>query len=446
MERRYLWISRTASFRLAGPSSLNQPPQPVPGLSPYARLVRPRLEEALADTPAVLVHGPRQSGKTTLARDVGDAAGYGYVTFDDDTTRAAAEADAVGFVDALPDRVVLDEVQRVPALFTSLKAAIDRDRTPGRFLLTGSANVLLVPRLADSLAGRMETIRLHPLSQAELAGISDPARTFLARLVAGILPASTGDRLAEALAARVAAGGFPAALARSTGRRRAAWYRDYVDTIVQRDVRDLSRIRSLDVLPRLLAAAASQTSRLLNVTDLAGPFQLTQPTIRDYVTLLERVFLLDEIPPWHSNRLSRLVKAAKLHVGDTGLACALLGVDAEALWADRPLYGQMLETFVVQELRRLASGHEDPVAFHHLRDRDGTEVDVVLEVGGRRIVGVEVKAAASVRTSDFAGLRKLRDAAGERFVAGVVLYDGEATHPFGDDLWAVPIRCLWEPS
>ena len=418
----------------------------MPGPSPYARLVRPRLEEALADTPAVLVHGPRQSGKTTLARDVGDAAGYGYVTFDDDTTRAAAEADAVGFVDALPDRVVLDEVQRVPALFTSLKAAIDRDRMPGRFLLTGSANVLLVPRLADSLAGRMETIRLHPLSQAELAGISDPARTFLARLVAGILPASTGDRLAEALAARVAAGGFPAALARSTGRRRAAWYRDYVDTIVQRDVRDLSRIRSLDVLPRLLAVAASQTSRLLNVTDLAGPFQLTQPTIRDYVTLLERVFLLDEIPPWHSNRLSRLVKAARLHAGDTGLACALLGVDAEALWADRPLYGQMLETFVVQELRRLASGYEDPVAFHHLRDRDGTEVDVVLEVGGRRIVGVEVKAAASVRTSDFAGLRKLRDAAGERFVAGVVLYDGEATHPFGDALWAVPIRCLWEPS
>ena len=446
MERQYLWLSRTASFRLAEPSSLNQPPQPVPGPSPYARLVRPRLEEALADTPAVLVHGPRQSGKTTLARDVGDAAGYGYVTFDDDTTRAAAEADAIGFVDALPDRVVLDEVQRVPALFTSLKAAIDRDRTPGRFLLTGSANVLLVPRLADSLAGRMETIRLHPLSQAELAGISDPARTFLARLVAGILPASTGDRLAEALAARVAAGGFPAALARSTGRRRAAWYRDYVDTIVQRDVRDLSRIRSLDVLPRLLAVAASQTSRLLNVTDLAGPFQLTQPTIRDYVTLLERVFLLDEIPPWHSNRLSRLVKAARLHMGDTGLACALLGVDAEALWADRPLYGQMLETFVVQELRRLASGYEDPVAFHHLRDRDGTEVDVVLEVGGRRIVGVEVKAAASVRTSDFAGLRKLRDAAGERFVAGVVLYDGEATHSFGDALWAVPIRCLWEPS
>lgn len=415
-------------------------------LPPYARLVRPRLDEALADTPAVLVHGPRQSGKTTLAREVGDAAGYGYLTFDDDTTRAAAEADAVGFVEALPDRVVLDEVQRVPGLFTSLKVAVDRDRSPGRFLLTGSANVLLVPRLADSLAGRMETIRLHPLAQAELAGIGDPSRTFLARLIAGDVPASTGERLGEALAARVAAGGFPAALARSTDRRRAAWYRDYVDTIVQRDVRDLSRIRSLDVLPRLLTVVASQTGRLLNITDLAGPFQLTQPTIRDYVTLLERVFLLDEIPPWHSNRLSRLVKTAKLHAVDTGLACALLGADAEALWADRELYGSMLETFVVQELRRLASGHEDPVAFHHLRDRDGTEVDVVLEVGGRRIVGVEVKAAASVRSADFAGLRKLRDAAGARFVAGVVLHDGDATRPFGDTLWAVPIRCLWEST
>ena len=414
----------------------------------YRRLIRPLLEEALADTPVVLVHGPRQCGKTTLARDVGDAASYVYRTFDDDTLRAAAEADPVGFVAGLPDRTVLDEVQRVPGLFTSLKAAVDRDRTPGRFLLTGSANVLLVPHLSDSLAGRMEVLRLHPLSQHELAGLAGEAPTFVERLFQAQIGLATelreGSRLGHALAETVAAGGYPAALERTAPRRRAAWYRAYVDTIVQRDVRDLAAIRNLDALPRLLAVVASQTARLLNVADLSGPFQMTRPTVRDYVTLLSRVFLLDELPPWHSNRLSRLVKTAKLHAGDTGVACALLDVGADELWADRELYGQMLETFVYGELQRQASGLGRPVRFHHLRDRKGVEVDLVLERSGRGLVGVEVKAAATVRGKDFHGLHRLQDAVGERLVAGVVLYDGEATLPFGDGLWAVPIRRLWE--
>lgn len=420
----------------------------------YSRLVRPRLEEALADTPVVLIHGPRQCGKTTLARAVGDAAGYVYRTFDNDTVRAAAEADPVGFVADLPGRAVLDEVQRVPGLFTSLKAAVDRDRTPGRFLLTGSANVLLVPTLADSLAGRMEILRLHPLSQHELAGRAGEVPTFVERLFrsengsAAGLGSTSGptERLGAALAATIVAGGYPAALARALPHRRTAWYRAYVETLVQRDVRDLASIHNLDALPRLLSVVASQTARLVNVADLSGPFQLTRPTVRDYVTLLGRVFLLDELPPWHSNRLSRLVKTAKLHAGDTGVACALLGVGADELWADRELYGQMLETFVYGELLRQASGLGRPVQFHHLRDRDGAEVDLVMEQSGRQLVGVEVKAAASVRAKDFSGLRKLQDAVGDRLAAGVVLYDGETTLPFGDRLWAVPIRRLWEDT
>lgn len=215
---------------------------------------------------------------------------------------------------------------------------------------------------------------------------------------------------------------------------------------MQRDVRDLARISALDALPRLLALAAGQTARLINVADLAAPFQLSRPTIREYVTLLARVFLLEELPPWHSNRLSRLIKTAKLHLGDTGLACALLGADVAALAADRSLLGQLLETFVFQELRRQASWYEEPLAFHHFRDKDGVEVDIVLERGGRQLAGVEVKAAATVTAADFRGLRKLREAAGRRFTAGVVLYDGEATAPFGDDLYAVPIRSLWEAT
>jgi hypothetical protein len=409
----------------------------------YPRFAQPSLVEALADTPVVLVHGPRQCGITTLAQIVGRKRDYAYFSFDDDVTLAAATADPVGFVTDLPERVILDEVQRAPGIFSTLKSAADRGRTPGRFLLTGSANVLLLPALADSLAGRMGILRLHPLAQCEMA--ERPPR-FLDVLFAGAFKARKAERLGKALAERIAAGGYPAALARSTPRRRTAWYRDYIETLVQRDVRDLARIGSLDALPRLLALAAGQTARLINISDLASPFQLSRPTIRDYVTLLERVFLLEELPPWHSNRLSRLIKTPKLHVGDTGLACALLDLDASALVQDRGTLGQLLETFVFQELRRQASWHEQEIRFHHYRDKDGAEVDLVLERGAGQVAGVEVKASATVTAADFRGLRKLKDAAGKRFAAGVVLYDGGTSAGFGDRLYAVPIRALWETT
>jgi uncharacterized protein len=410
-------------------------------LSLIPRFARARLEEALDDTPVVLIHGPRQCGKTTLAQMVGEARGYTYLSFDDGVVLAAAEADPAGFVADLPRRAILDEVQRAPGLFTSLKSVVDRDRTPGRFLLTGSANVLLLPTLADSLAGRMEVLRLYPLAESELAGATD---AFLDRLFASVFGIRRHDRLGPELAERICRGGYPPAIARSTPTRRAAWYRDYVEAMVQRDVRDLARIASLDVLPRLLALAAGQTARLINVSELASPFQVSRPTIRDYVTLLERVFLLEELPPWHTNRLSRLIKTPKLHMGDTGLCCALLGLDTPALSHDRGTLGQILETFVFQELRRQASWRDDDIRFHHFRDKDGAEVDIVLERGTREIAGVEVKASGTVTAADFRGLRKLQAAADTRFVGGVVLYDGEATVPFGDRLHAVPIRTLWE--
>jgi predicted AAA+ superfamily ATPase len=409
----------------------------------YPRWAEPRLTEALCDSPVVLIHGPRQCGKTTLAQVVGARLGYAYLSFDDDVARDAAAADPAGFVDDLPPRAILDEVQRVPTLFAALKSAVDRRRTPGRFILTGSANVLLVPKLADSLAGRMEILRLHPLAQCELAR-QEPG--FLDVLFSSGFKTRRTERLGADLAERIVGGGYPAALARVAGRRRATWYRDYLDALVQRDVRDLARISSLDALPRLLALAAAQTARLLNVSDLAAPFQLSRPTIGDYVTLLERVFLLERLRPWHSNRLSRLIKTPKLHVGDTGLACGLLGVGAADLATDRPLLGQLLETFVFQELRRQASWRQDPLVFSHFRDKDGAEVDIVLERGARELAGVEVKASATVTSSDFRGLRKLKEAAGKRFAAGVVLYDGETCASFGDRFHAVPLRGLWETS
>ena len=431
----------------------------------YPRFAEPRLVEALDDSPVVLIHGPRQCGKSTLAQVVcrpvdlkwrgstltwrgqklswerTQPRGYTYLSFDDDVLRAGAEVDPMGFVADLPDRVILDEVQRVPALFSALKLAVDRQRDPGRFLLTGSTNVLLVPKLADSLAGRMQIVRLHPLAQCEL---NRRIPQFLDHLFGHGFKTGRTERLGVELAERIVAGGYPAALARPPGRRRANWYRDFLDAQVQRDVRDLARIVSLEALPRLLAVAAAQTAQLFNLSQLAAPFQLSEPTIRNYVTLLERVFLLERLPPWHSNRLNRLVKAPKLHLNDTGLACVLLGADSAALMQDRALLGRLLETFVFQELRRQASWHDEPLSFFHFRDRDRAEVDIVIERGLHAVAGVEVKASATVTAKDFRGLRKLQAAAGAHFAAGVVLYDGEIATSFGARLFAVPLRLLWE--
>ena len=406
----------------------------------YPRYAEEPLVESLADSPAVLIHGPRQCGKTTLARLVGDSLGYDYISFDDDVARAAA-ADPAGFVSGLPERAILDEVQRVPSLFTALKQEIDARRSPGRFLLTGSSQVLLVPTLSDSLAGRMEILRLHPLSQSEICG---GVPNFLDDLFRGTFRTSRTGRLGDDLAARITDGGYPAALARSTSRRRANWYRNFIDTQLQRDARDLARISALDVMPRLLIAAASQTARLYNLSSMASPFQMSRPTIGEYVALLERLFLIDRLPPWHSNRLSRLVKTPKLHIGDTGLGCALVGVNPRALAQDRALLGQYLESFILQELKRQSVCQEAPLEFFHYRDKDQVEVDIVIERGAREVAGVEVKAAATVTPSDFRGLRKLKKAASERFVAGAVVYDGEITAGFGDGMFAVPIRSLLE--
>jgi uncharacterized protein len=409
----------------------------------YPRHLAPRLREALADTPAVLIHGPRQSGKTTLARTVGEPRGYRYVSFDDEAVGKAARNDPIGFVASLPRRAILDEVQRAPEIFTSLKAVIDRGRPAGRFILTGSANVLLVPKLADSLAGRMGLLRLHPLAQCELLGAHP---RFLDALLLGEFRSGMAEPLGTALAERIAAGGYPAALSRDKATRRRAWYRDLVETQIQRDVRDVTRVHSFDALPRLLALAAAHTAQLINISELAAPFQISRQTIHDYVTVLERIFLLERLAPWHSNRLSRLIKTPKLHMVDTGLTCALLGIDAPILGKERGRLGPLLETFVLQELRRQASWRSDPIEFFHYRDRDDFEVDIVLEFGSSAVAGVEVKAAATVLESDFRGLRKLRETAGARFRSGVVLYDGTATVSFGPGLFAVPLRRVWESS
>jgi len=406
----------------------------------YPRLLQQRLEEALDDTPVVLIHGPRQCGKTTLAKKVGDLRGYTYLSFDDVNLVAAAKSDPIGFVDRLADKVILDEIQHVPELFSSIKHAVDSKRTSGRFLLTGSANVLLLPKLSDSLAGRIEIIHLHALSRCE---IESSGSGLLEQLFRGSFIVGTLEKLGPKLAEYVIEGGFPEPLQRSTPRRKRQWYQNYIDTLVQRDIRDLARISNLDSIPKILELASSQSAQLLNKQALAAPFQMSRQTVDSYFTLLQNVFLIDVLAPWHSNRSKRLIKTPKVHMSDTGLASALLGLSAEQLDRDRTMLGHLLESFIYNELRRQASWSESEVKFYHFRDKDQYEVDIVMEQHGGDMVAIEVKAAATVTEKDFKGLKKLQSMTGASWKMGVVFYDGEIPLSFGDSLYAIPISGLW---
>ena len=295
------------------------------------------LNESIRDTPVTLIHGPRQCGKTTLAKNMGESLDYSYLTFDDAETRMIAQDDPMGFISDCPDHVILDEVQRVPELFRILKLSVDRNRKSGRFILTGSTNLLLLPDLADALVGRMEVLRLHPLSQQEIE--QTQSTPFLERLFEGDFQTRPKKRLAKDLADRIVAGGYPETLSRPVGRRRTTWFRNYVDSIVQKDVLDLAKIRSLEAIPKLLTSAANLSGQLFNVSKLASKLQMNHNTVRDYTTLLEHQFLIERLPPWYGNLMKRLIKTPKIHFGDTGLACALLGVDADVrLKKSRPLW------------------------------------------------------------------------------------------------------------
>lgn len=402
------------------------------------RFATGRLRLALGDTPAVLLNGPRQCGKTTLVRQLASAR-RPYLTLDDEAVLAAAQADPAGLLRGL-EGAVIDEVQRSPALLRALKLVIDNDRRPGRFLLTGSANLLALPQVADSLAGRMEVVPLLPLSLAEVRGM---APEFLPLAFEGRLAAAAGDWRADALVDAVLAGGYPEMRERPTAERRRAWARAYVDGIVQRDVRDLAEVGRLDVMPRLLRTLAAHAGQLANFSQLGAALGLDDKTCRRYLGLLEQVFLVRRLEPWHRNDLKRLVKTPKLHFIDSGLLAALQGVTVERLARDRTRLGPLLETLVFAEVLKQAAWQPDPPRPSFFRTRDGEEVDLVLERDDGRLVAIEVKSAATVKPADFKGLQQLAQAAGDALMLGLVLYDGDTAVPFGDRLWAAPIGTLF---
>ncbi|HZH02631.1 MAG TPA: ATP-binding protein [Myxococcaceae bacterium] len=405
----------------------------------YPRFIDRRVREVLADTPVAALNGPRQSGKSTLAMTFAGEKRQ-YVTLDDQATMVSARRDPVGFIREL-DRAVIDEVQRVPELLLAIKKSVDEDRRPGRFLLTGSADLLAVPTVGDSLAGRMEVIPLYPLSRGEVLGRKVP--TFLRQVFSGRVPEPAERLLGGWLTSVVLAGGYPEVLARRTDRRRRDWRRAYVQALAKRDVRDISSAEKLDHFPRLIEALAHFSGQLVNLSSVGGELGIDHKTADRYLTILEHLFLVRRVRPWFGNARKRMVKTPKLHFLDSGLWAAVRGVTPLKLKVDRSLFGPALETFVHAELVKQSSWAEERVSLFHYRDKDTVEVDFVLEDEGGGVVGIEVKAAASVGAGDFKGLARLAALAGKDFRAGVLLYDGERKLPFGDRLFAAPVSCLW---
>jgi len=403
----------------------------------YPRFVLTRVHHALRDTPVVLLNGPRQCGKTTLVDQL--IGGHrSYLTLDDDTVLASARSDPAGFLRGL-DRASIDEVQRAPELLRAIKRTVDQDRRPGRFLLTGSADLLALPRVSESLAGRMEVITLLPLAHAELLRRRP---RFLDHAFKGKLGSVVEPVLGPDLVELILAGGYPDLLARAPSRRQQ-WARDYARAVIARDVRDIAEVARLDEMPRLMRALAHHASQLLNFAELGGQLGFDAKTARRYLGILEQVYLVRRVEPWFTNRLKRMVKTPKLHFLDAGLLAALRGLTAERLSSDREALGALLETFVFSEIAKLITWTDREVTVHHYRDKDQHEVDLVLERDDGAIVGIEVKASATVNEHDFGGLRRLARACGDRLKLGLVLYDGETSVPFGERLFAAPISTLW---
>ncbi len=410
----------------------------------HRRFVEERLQSALAETCVVLLHGARQTGKSTLAQQLAAQRDGQYLTLDDPATAGLARSDPTALVQGSGDFLVIDEVQHAPQLFPAIKRMVDADGRPGRFLLTSSADVSLLPRLAESLAGRMEILPLHPLSQGELAD----NQANLVDALFGAAPWQAGSLPLDRAGAceRVIAGGFPEALAHAPGERRDAWFRSYLASLLQRDVRDLANIDGLTDIPRLLALLAARSSALMNMSEVSRAAGIAHSTLRRYLALLEATFVFQPLAAWSNNNGKRLVRSPKIHLLDAGLAAHLRGeADASAL-AQSPNLGPLLETFVVQEVRKLLGWSRHAATPYHFRTAAGQEVDLVLDAPGQGIAGIEVKASASVDERDFGGLRALAETAGERFARGVVLYLGEQRLRFADKLWALPVSVFWQPA
>jgi len=400
------------------------------------RHLTPALHEALSDTPVTMLVGPRQSGKSTLAQalvaELGEAR---YVSLDRGLNLTAARDDPAAFIAGDARTLVIDEVQRAPDLLLAIKASVDEDRRPGRFVLTGSADVLSLPRVADTLAGRMEVLRLWPLSQGEIEGRRE---SFLELLLAGEPPMTADPVDRGDLLRRIEAGGFPEAVERDPARRRR-WFESYLDTMLQREVRELASVTGLTELPRLMRLLAARATGLLNYSAVSRDLGMPQTTLKRYLALLETAFLVATVPAWFRNIGKRLVKSPKLVLTDAGLLVHLLG-GGDLIERS---FGAVLENFVLMEIVKQASFSDVRPPLFHYRTSEGVEVDVVIESDGGRVYGVEVKAAATLTSRDSRGLKAFAASLGDDFGGGAILHAGVESVQLAERIWALPVSALW---
>lgn len=406
------------------------------------RNIRSLVVDGLSQARVVCLLGARQVGKTTLIQSVAAAEHPArYVSLDEPARLEEAREDPTGFV-AGPERLAIDEVQRAPELLLAIKRVVDSDNARGQFLLTGSANILTLPQIADALPGRVDYLTLWPFSQAELCGRQT---SFIEDAFNGRAPRPSDVPVGRpAYAERVIRGGFPEAV-RPGNARRLRFFAGYANSILGREVVELSSVRDPDATAQVLRLIAARSAALTNLSAVGRELGIDHKTVANHLKILEQLFLIIRLPAWHVNLGHRVVRSPKLYLADTGMLCSLIGVDADRLGSDGAIAGSVFETFVVNEVIRLASvGELDPLLnFFHYRDQRGNEIDLVIEHAGGDVVGIEVKASATPRRQDAAALRLLRERLGPRFRLGLVLHLGPDSMPLGDRIEAVPLASLW---
>lgn len=393
--------------------------------------------------PVVLLRGARQTGKTTLVKVIQSLkADYTYLTFDHLPTLMAAKEDPVGFISRIEKPVILDEIQRVPELFLPIKSDVDERRVAGHFLLTGSADPLLLPKLGDSLAGRMRVLTLWPLSQGEILGKKE---TFVEKAFSleSFQSGKKEECSKEEILDRIIKGGYPTPLNLKLDSQRQGWFTDYVSLVLQKDILDLARIENSMQMPQLLMLLSSRIASLLNTEELARSLKMPAVTVHRYLDMLRTLFLVYLLPPWSGNLSKRIVKSSKIYLCDTALQMHLLNLDRERVIQETKLLGNLFENFVVLELIKQLSWGSQNISIFHYRDYSNSEIDIILENSRGDLVAIEIKASETVSKEDFKALKALQEAAKDRFIQGIVLYSGNIQLPFGKGLLALPISTLW---